>query len=112
MDDPYWYSLINIFGYSDTQAGVPVYYDKWTDANGREVEVFDSKDAIKIVLEDGIPFSNMIEDTMQFGSNIVADMNVTTGAHIAPDDLEDYDPEDPIADTDESWNCRIAKMEN
>jgi len=59
MDSPYWYSLINIFGESVTENGTNVYKDEWTGANGVE-RVYDSKDAAKILLEDGIPFSNMI----------------------------------------------------
>jgi len=30
MEEPYWYSKINIFGYFDGQ----VYHDVWVNANG------------------------------------------------------------------------------
>jgi hypothetical protein len=80
MAEPFWKSLINIFGKSGTENGQPIYRDIWTDANDNSVDVYSSKDALKIAIEDGIPLSNMIVDTMHFGNNVVAEMNIGTGA--------------------------------
>ena len=67
MDDPFWYSKINVFGQLNEDTGV--YKETWTDANGNTVNVADDPDAIKIVLEDGIPFLDMISDSMILGDN-------------------------------------------
>jgi hypothetical protein len=61
MDEPFWHAIENIFGYWDDVK--KVYKDTWIDANGNEINVLDdtrNKDAVKIMLEDGIPFSSMI----------------------------------------------------
>ena len=73
MDNPYWYSKINIFGYVKNG----VYYDKWTDANGQEISVFDeysNMDVIKIVYEDHIPIASMITVNTLLGNNIFANI--------------------------------------
>ena len=67
MDDPFWYSKINVFGELDESTGV--YNETWTDANGNTVNVADDPDAIKVVLEDGIPFLDMISESMILGDN-------------------------------------------
>lgn len=72
MDDPHWYSKINIFGYPDING---IYQDKWTDANGNEVSVYDDPDAIKIAYEDGIPFSSMLSTSMLLGDDIYANVD-------------------------------------
>ena len=80
MDDPYWYSIVNIFGYKDSRG---VYHDEWTDANGRTINVLDpsvNKDALKIVLEDGIPISSMIAASMILGNNIYANLDDANAA--------------------------------
>ena len=74
MDDPYWYAKINIFGQKDPVTGI--YKDVWYDiASGRERTILDNPDAIKILYEDGIPFSSIIENTMLLGENIFANVN-------------------------------------
>jgi len=71
MDEPFWYSINNIFGeYADGE-----YKDTWIDANKKVINVFDpsvNQDAVKIMLEDGIPFSSMIQSNMLLGDNTVA----------------------------------------
>lgn len=111
MDDPYWFALLNIFGYVSESGGTRIYRDVWTNANDIEVDAMSDKDALKIAIEDGIPFSTMIQDTMHFGNNVVADMNTDTGGKIAPDDLEDADPNDLPDVDDENWCYRIALMD-
>lgn len=88
MDEPYWYSKINIFGYLNETDGI--YYDVWTDANGNEgISVYDDPDAVKIALEDNIPIAGMIQDSMLLGNNSYANSNETTdGARVA--ELETY----------------------
>lgn len=113
MDKPYWYSLVNIFGEAKEENGTIVYYDTWTDANDREVSVFESKDAIKIALEDGIPFSNMIANTMTFGSDIVADVSNDSGGRLfddSPGGYGDIAYENETVDNipDNQWQYRIA----
>ena len=87
MDEPFWHAIENIFGRMDEDTGI--YYDTWVDANGIERNVFDSyhnKDVIKIMLEDGIPISSMIQDNMLLGNNILARTGDSGGAFIAKDE--------------------------
>ena len=67
MEEPYWYSKINIFGKYDEKTGA--YRDIWIDANNKEVDIFKSPDAIKIALEDNIPIASMINNSMLLGNN-------------------------------------------
>lgn len=86
MDEPFWHAIENIFGYYDEETGI--YHDTFIDANGIERSIFDSnnnKDAVKVMLEDGIPFSSMIQDNMLLGNNIVANTGTEGGAIIAED---------------------------
>ena len=83
MDEPFWYSKINIFGRKGNDG---VYYDTWTDANGRIVNVLDeaaNKDALKIIVEDGIPFSGMLASSMIFGNNTYANYDSKPTGKIA-----------------------------
>lgn len=83
MDEPFWYSKINIFGRKGNDG---VYYDTWTDANGKTISIFDeaaNKDALKIIIEDGIPFSGMLASSMIFGSNVYANLDSKPTGKIA-----------------------------
>ena len=85
MDEPFWYSKINIFGEKGNDG---IYYDTWTDANGNTVNLLDpsvNKDALKIVLEDGIPTSSMLGSSMILGSNIYANLDGGSEGQIARD---------------------------
>ena len=74
MDEPYWYAKINIFGGKDPETGI--YKDVWYDVStGTTRTILDNPDAIKILYEDGIPFSSMIQNTMLLGENIFASVN-------------------------------------
>lgn len=68
MDDPFWYSLVNILDYEKSDGS----YDsgKWIDANGESSLILEDKDAAKIILEDGIPVAEMTQDS---SSQIAAD---------------------------------------
>lgn len=72
MDNPFWYSKINIFGYGDSRG---VYHDVWTDANGDTVSIYKDPDAIKIALEDNIPISSMLAVSLLLGDNTFANMD-------------------------------------
>ena len=124
MDEPFWHSKVNIFGHVDEEDS-KIYHDEWTDANGRPVNVYESKDALKIAYEDGIPLSNMIKDTMILGNNVIADMNTDTGAITMPEypgDTGYYENIDDTYDenaeyTDQTtpteaqyWRYRIAEI--
>lgn len=79
-EEPYWYSKVNIFGYLDSQG---VYHDVWYDANGNERNVYQDPDVMKIVLEDNIPISGMIQNQMLLGDNKYANTDSETGAQTA-----------------------------
>lgn len=72
MDSPFWYSKINIFGYGDNKG---VYHDVWTNANGKQVQILDDPDALKVALEDGIPISSMLAVSLLLGDNTFANMD-------------------------------------
>lgn len=83
MDSPFWYSKINIFGQCDEEG---VYHDTWVDANGQIINIYDvykNIDVMKIVLEDNIPTSTMIANSMLLGNNVFANIDDTSGGHIA-----------------------------
>ena len=83
MDEPFWYSVVNIFGFKGTDG---IYHDEWVDANGNTINVLDekfNKDVIKIVLEDGIPISSMISASMILGNNIYANLDDDYDGRIA-----------------------------
>lgn len=95
MDEPYWYAKLNIFGYRDSDG---LYHDTWYDiAAGRERHVLEIPDALKIIHEDGIPMSNMIEHTMLFGGNIFASVSYEIYSRII------------IIDTEASYNAHIGE---
>ena len=64
MDSPHWYSLTNILGRKSGNR----YVDEWRDANGTLVNIFTSKDALKILYEDGIPLGSIIQKNMLLGN--------------------------------------------
>lgn len=78
MDEPHWYAIKNILGREDTSLNR--YVDEWIDANGNTVDIFASQDALKILLEDGIPLGSMINKNMLLGNGAYANVenNVNT----------------------------------
>lgn len=61
MDEPFWYAKEDILGHReiDEDGGI-VIVDKWKDVNGKEVNILDTEDALRIVEEDHIPTASMI----------------------------------------------------
>lgn len=57
MDEPFWYSKKQYFD------------STFIDANNNSVATLDSKDAIKIILEDGIPIKEMFTAPTMIGDN-------------------------------------------
>ena len=70
MDQPHWYSILNILGKKEGDH----YIDKWTDANKQEIDVFASQDDLKILYEDGIPLGSMIQSNMLLGNGAYANV--------------------------------------
>jgi len=91
MDSPHWYSVTNILGEKEEHR----YIDYWTDANGNRVEIFASKDALKILYEDGIPLGSMIQHNMLLGNGGFAnvDNNIICQVWSIANDEDLYDPE-------------------
>ena len=59
MDDPFWYSLSNILDRLETGNTS----SHWIDANGNSAYIYTDKDALKVLQEDGVPFSGMFSDS-------------------------------------------------
>lgn len=80
MDDPFWYSIINIFGKVSYEQGQVTYINEWQDADGNTIQFLLNnpeaqtllKDILKIVYEDGIPMYSMIASPMLFGDDVYA----------------------------------------
>ena len=87
MDSPHWYAIDNIIGKIKEIIvdGVPKkrYVDFWDDEtqddDKQEVDVFASKEALKILAEDGIPLASMIHNNMILGNGAYA--NVEDNVH-------------------------------
>lgn len=72
MADPFWYSIINLFGTVDANGN---YIETWdgVDFSSNSLQAQDKfKDILKIVYEDGIPVRQMIASPMIFGNDIYA----------------------------------------
>lgn len=73
MDEPFWYSLINIFGQVkiDPETHQHTYVNEWDGS-----DIYNNpdtlKDVLKIVYEDGIPLYHMIASPMLFGNTVYA----------------------------------------
>lgn len=73
MDEPHWYSIYNILGREDTSRNR--YIDEWYDENTQDyISIFASQDALKILLEDGIPLGSMIDNNMLLGNGAFANV--------------------------------------
>ena len=83
MDEPHWYSKINIFGHQTSEEEGGLYRDDWIDANGIAHSVYDDPDAIKICYEDGIPISSMLQESMLLGDNTFATVQQEASGCIA-----------------------------
>lgn len=74
-DDPFWYARSNILKLLDSEE--PTAYDKWLNANGIPTYLYDDPDALKIVLEDGIPTNVMLMPDVMVGNKfVISDDNI------------------------------------
>ena len=74
IDDPFWYSRASLLDSLDGSNNTG--FDRfWTDANGRKVHALDSKDALKIILEDRVPVTQML---YELDDNYVQQINNLT----------------------------------
>lgn len=91
MDEPFWYAKDNILGIRDD--ALNRYTDEWFDANGNRVSIFASKDALKILYEDGIPLGSMIQNNMLLGNGSFANVedNVISRIWSMSEEEEDWD---------------------
>ena len=68
FDDLFWKSKYMYFGMAQSPNS-EIWEENWTDANGNIVNVFDDKDAIKIMMEDRIPTLSMLPRGLLLGNN-------------------------------------------
>lgn len=88
MDEPHWYSIYNILGREDTIRNR--YVDEWYDENTQGyISIFASQDALKILLEDGIPLGSMIDNNMLLGNGAFANVESNPNTVI-------WDPAEPL----------------
>lgn len=81
MDEPHWYSIMNILGKHDNETNR--YIDKWYDPVSEEwVNITESKDALKVLYEDGIPLGSMINNNMLLGNGTYANVENNTDSLI------------------------------
>ena len=74
MDEPFWYSKVNLFGKNKDGK----WEDVWLDANGQEVNYYTDKDALKIIKEDGLPIDMaIVENTFFIGGDLTIDVDFT-----------------------------------
>ena len=73
MDDPFWHSLKNILNLIKQQ-GSYIFVNTWEGPNGLE-DILTSPDALKVIYEDNVPISYMIDlstiPAMEFGDKII-----------------------------------------
>lgn len=76
-DEPFWYSKVNVLGNKqiNEKNGAYVWVDVWEDANGKAKSVYEDKDALKIILEDGIPTSQMLQAPSFLGGDLIITNN-------------------------------------
>lgn len=70
MDEPFWYAKQNLLGLQDVVQGN--YKERWIDANGIEVDVRNTPDALKIIYEDRIPLGSTVAVSVFLGGNTYA----------------------------------------
>ena len=93
-DTPFWYAKQNIFVYNEVNKGV--------FSLAPLIESSDLfKDAIKVLYEDTIPFSSMVQATMHFGEDQYANVDNTTMYTLVAGFLDNDDPNIPPENWDE-----------
>lgn len=110
MDEPFWYSIVNIFGSVDENNN---YITTWEGVNffdENEISKDKMKDILKIVYEDGIPIYNMIASPMLFGNDIYASSGGRIISCIASDaEIIAPGQVSPSAITEELYNGKMAE---
>ena len=98
MDEPHWYAIQNILGREDTERHR--YVDEWIDINGNVVDIFASQDALKILVEDGIPLGSMIDNNMLLGNGAFANVenNVDSLIWSLPEEEIEYIDGEPTGE--------------
>lgn len=77
LDQPHWYAKMGVLGKLNEQTNR--YEDLWhDDEENIDISVFESKDALKILYEDGIPLGSMIQNTMMLGNGTFANVDEDT----------------------------------
>lgn len=74
MSEPFWYSKTNLLVQKNENENE--YVDIWTNANDENVSVYKDKDALKIILEDGVPVLKMIKNSVFLGNNLFFTFNL------------------------------------
>lgn len=87
MDDPFWYSKINLFKKVDDE-------EKWEDAFYCDNLVLDTKDILKIVQEDNIPLQTMVTQEQEahflFGTESAVGLSRTNISYVNVDTNIDF----------------------
>lgn len=72
FDDLFWKAR-NIFFGIENPEGSGIWEENWQDANGNTVNIFEDKDAIKVMMEDRIPTLSMLPRNLLLGNNYGVD---------------------------------------
>ena len=97
MDQPHWYAITNILGkrVESMTGGIDRFVDQWDDpfTGEKDISIFASQDALKILYEDGIPLGSMIEANMLLGNGAYANIqNQLEGCIWDPDQTSSGHP--------------------
>lgn len=79
LEEPHWYAIKDIMGIERNSQFIDYYYDINKENN---VYIFESKDALKILYEDGIPIGSMIDDNMLLGNRAFANVKDNIASYI------------------------------
>ncbi len=102
-DDPFWYAKVNVFGHFDAS----IVYSDWVNANGDTVgNLINDPDILKIVLEDGIPLSSMVKETIALGGSVYATVEAELRSRIATE-VTEQEYNDVGGDNNNSWYGKI-----
>ena len=99
MDEPHWYALDNVLGKKLVEGSTVRYVDIWEDKTvdpPQEVSIFASKDALKVLYEDGIPLGSMIENNMLLGNKAYASVEDNVESQIWSEEEIEYENNEPV----------------
>lgn len=87
MEEPYWYAKSNILYYKEEDDSED--YDSWLSAQGIPSFIYKDPDAIKVILEDGIPINAMLKyPNLLTGSNVVIDETSLPETQVGEADID------------------------